>query len=91
MTLTFTIGADQCDHCRGSADGCAARKLFANGEPCCRRCSHSDDPADNECPPNNALMVHPFGWDKPTATPGLVGHPSPPCADLFSQEKELSD
>ena len=85
MSLTFTVGHDQCDHCRGSADGCTARKLFAQGEPCCRRCSHPDDPADNECPPNNALPGIVFPTDNPRKTPGLVGHPSPPCADPFSQ------
>ena len=59
MTLTFTIGHDQCDHCRGSADGCAARRMFTKGELCCRRCTH-DDP-DNECPPNKASIAHFLG------------------------------
>ena len=59
--LTFNVATDPCASCRGSADGCAARKLFAKGEPCCRRCSHSDDPADNECPPNNTSMRHFLG------------------------------
>ena len=78
MTLTFTTGTSPCASCRGSADGCEARQLFARGERCCRRCSHGD--SDNEQPPNNAnnaLIGHFFCTDNPRTTPGLGDHPAP--------------
>jgi len=77
VTMTYTPTTGPCANCRGSADGCAARKMFAQGEPCCRRCSH-DDPTDNECsPPNKASMGRLFSTDKPRTTPGYRVQPPP--------------
>jgi len=41
-TMTPTVSADRgpvCDHCQGSADGCAARQAARSGR-CCRACTH---------------------------------------------------
>ncbi len=45
-TMTPTATADrgpECDHCRGSADGCAARQAARSGR-CCRLCTHGRRP-----------------------------------------------
>jgi len=73
MALTFAVGTDPCDSCPSSKEGCAARQLFARGERCCSRCTHSEE--DNgECPPNNALPGILFPTDESMATPGLGVH-----------------
>jgi len=56
-------GDDPCADCRGSLDGCRARRAARAGR-CCRRCSHDSD-------------EDPFLFDANTngTTPGIVSNP----------------